>query len=737
MARSHSLRSAQTTSRRVAVVAGAVVAAALIAPGGASAAQTATFTGLGKHPWIVPPGVTQLTIEVVGGGGGSDASSNGCIPGTGAKLQGTIQVAQGAQLTIDVGGRGGDGPVGGAGGGGGGGGDMPGGAGGTAGDSSPTGGGGGGGGSMIASTVGPLVVGGGGGGCGAFANGAGSGDGGNHGAAGKDGSQNAHGGSPGANGATGVGGASDPATDPGGSAGGGGGGGAGGSAPALHFGGGGGGGGYRGGGGGGGAEFLRGIAAGGAGGGDLLPTGVTAAPQGETGNGHVTITYTNSFPGQVVGDIFIPRSQLNQSRFHYTMLQTGVDPGSRWIVPADGVITSWGVETAGQVPDTFELKVARGQRDPLGAGDFTIIDNETSGTLAPNQLNTYAARIPVKAGDVLGSYQGGPFGYVSPTDVFFDYTARAVGDAALGSSQHYEDTAADTGLKVPVVAFVEPDADGDGFGDLSQDACVGMLGSANGCPTADLALTATPNATSVNLGQAVIYTLEATNNGPDPASVTITDPLPAGAKFLTAVSNAGTCVAGPPVKCDVGTVASGHSASATVVVEATQAGSLTNSATVAGPAVPAGVGAGDPNPANNSSTASTNVLAPPGSGTPGPGTPGAGGTPGTKPFRGVTIKLNHNTAKVRKGVTTISLSCAVAATGKLKLTTVSHKKTIVLGQAAFAIGAGKTKAVKLRLTNAGLKLLRKSGALKGFAVASATNRAGAKKTNSAKVTVKL
>ena len=92
---------------------------------------------------------------------------------------------------------------------------------------------------------------------------------------------------------------------------------------------------------------------------------------------------------------------------------------------------------------------------------------------------------------------------------------------------------------------------------------------------------------------------------------------------------------------------------------------------------------------------------------------------------------------MRKGVTTISLSCAVAATGELKLTTVSHKKTIVLGQAAFAIGAGKTKAVKLRLTNAGLKLLRKTGALKGFAVASATNRAGAKKTNSAKVTVKL
>jgi hypothetical protein len=94
--------------------------------------------------------------------------------------------------------------------------------------------------------------------------------------------------------------------------------------------------------------------------------------------------------------------------------------------------------------------------------------------------------------------------------------------------------------------------------------------------------------------------------------------------------------------------------------------------------------------------------------------------------------------KVRKGAATISLSSAVAVTGRLKLTTVSHKKTIVLGQAAFAIGAGKTKAVKLHLTSAGLKLLRKSrGALKGLAVASATNRAGAKKTNRASAMVKL
>src|SRR3954464_10402822 len=107
MAQSHSLPARQTKSRRGAAVAGAMAAAALIVPGAASA-TTDSYTGVGKHRWVVPPGVTQLTVEGVGAGGGSGAGGNGCTPGAGAKLQGTINVPLGAQLTVDVGGRGGD-----------------------------------------------------------------------------------------------------------------------------------------------------------------------------------------------------------------------------------------------------------------------------------------------------------------------------------------------------------------------------------------------------------------------------------------------------------------------------------------------------------------------------------------------------------------------------------------------------------------------------------------------------
>lgn len=45
-----------------------------------------------------------------------------------------------------------------------------------------------------------------------------------------------------------------------------------------------------------------------------------------------------------------------------------------------------------------------------------------------------------------------------------------------------------------VAATVEGDADGDGFGDETQDKCAGTPGSVQGCPKADLAITKTGSA---------------------------------------------------------------------------------------------------------------------------------------------------------------------------------------------------------------------------------------------------
>ena len=64
--------------------------------------------------WTVPAGVNTITVDVQGGGGGSDNASGAANPGFGGRVQGNIAVVPGQVLNIFVGGRGGDGTTAGA-----------------------------------------------------------------------------------------------------------------------------------------------------------------------------------------------------------------------------------------------------------------------------------------------------------------------------------------------------------------------------------------------------------------------------------------------------------------------------------------------------------------------------------------------------------------------------------------------------------------------------------------------
>ena len=78
--------------------------------------------------------------------------------------------------------------------------------------------------------------------------------------------------------------------------------------------------------------------------------------------------------------------------------------------------------------------------------------------------------------------------------------------------------------------------------------------------------------------------------------MTVTDTLPEGVTFVSANSSIGSCVeAAGVVTCTLGALNSGSFATMTVVITATNAGSITNSARVTG-------SPGDPNPADNEAT---------------------------------------------------------------------------------------------------------------------------------------
>jgi uncharacterized repeat protein (TIGR01451 family) len=115
---------------------------------------------------------------------------------------------------------------------------------------------------------------------------------------------------------------------------------------------------------------------------------------------------------------------------------------------------------------------------------------------------------------------------------------------------------------------------------------------------ADLSVVKTGTA-SANPGQNIVYTVVVNNGGPSPATnVIVSDPTPVGVAF---VSNTGACTSTYP--CNLGTLTAGQTATitSTYTIPGTyNSPQVNNTATVSS-------STNDPNPVNNTSTATTTV----------------------------------------------------------------------------------------------------------------------------------
>jgi hypothetical protein len=151
------------------------------------------------------------------------------------------------------------------------------------------------------------------------------------------------------------------------------------------------------------------------------------------------------------------------------------------VVPggADSVIGGWGVELApGLGPIAQQLVVF----EPLGNGAYRKVAESKLETVRPGN-NGFSVRIPVKGGEAVGLF--GPDGTLACNGEAetFERTEpvslRSEGSAAIGGTLTFE---TESGLGTPVGTAVEPDNDGDGYGDYGDDRCDETASRGSDCP---------------------------------------------------------------------------------------------------------------------------------------------------------------------------------------------------------------------------------------------------------------
>ncbi len=148
--------------------------------------------------------------------------------------------------------------------------------------------------------------------------------------------------------------------------------------------------------------------------------------------------------------------------------------------PVSGVVTSWKVNSAFPEAVPERLAVFR----PTGsAGSFQVVGESNEGSVGTG-TNVFPTRIPVQAGDRMGlvavTIDSPAYCLTGNSD---DHAWFFIGSVGTGSPHLF---AAGTEVRVPVVAVIEPDKDGDGYGDETQDKCPQSAAYQGPCPTITL-----------------------------------------------------------------------------------------------------------------------------------------------------------------------------------------------------------------------------------------------------------
>ncbi len=194
------------------------------------------------------------------------------------------------------------------------------------------------------------------------------------------------------------------------------------------------------------------------------------------------------------------------SRAGWTLLAGPLpdSPYSPLIKESPGVIVSWNVRVgAGLSPLAQQLVVFR----PVNGGAEYMKVAESPSETFGEKTEAVPTRIPVQAGDLIGLH--GPEATFICSDQGSPAPTLFEGDVGLGETRAFK---VEPGARSPVGAVVESDADGDGYGDASQDRCPESALFQTTCPLVALdigTVTVKPRAILIEVGNNTQASVEA------------------------------------------------------------------------------------------------------------------------------------------------------------------------------------------------------------------------------------
>ncbi|HET8535955.1 MAG TPA: PASTA domain-containing protein [Solirubrobacteraceae bacterium] len=266
-----------------------------------------------------------------------------------------------------------------------------------------------------------------------------------------------------------------------------------------------------------------------------------------------------------------------------------------------GVITTVTTQqSASQAGHHFKVKVVDlVDRSFSPAATITIRSSSDplaiAGTGAPE---SFTVHIPIAAGQGIAMFSAEGFdcGY-STSDSNDQMLFNGDPEPGVGTSISAQDGS--MSARVPLQATIEPDADGDGFGDETQDGCPNDPSLHVAPCTNDASVSATVTPSTIGVGDLAVISGTIGNAGPGQTSDAVLHIAAGPGLQIVSSLPATACTFSTDLACTVGIVAKGASIPFIAVVKGTATGAHTLGASIAA--------SNDSNAANNAASSTVNV----------------------------------------------------------------------------------------------------------------------------------